>query len=259
MTKQEFIHKIPTLRQVSTVFSQATRMPMVFCHEKTMDDYIFVYLDDQKALEKAKALTAGKNPAFVVSCKEKEILPFFAELRLIGINAICFVVKEELFYVELKDIVRFPKFEEMPAERRPLENPNLHLSMLYFMQEVRRPVAMEEKKNLRVLEEETSANLAKSKFILAIKAPAEGDEQDKAAILSLKNDKDEQFIPIFTDVAELRRFLRGADCKIVVAEFEKIANMVLMGGTSGIAINPSTSNVTLSREGIASVQKRFLQ
>ena len=47
-------------------------MPMVFCHEETMDDYIYIFLEAEEATEKAKALNEEKIPAFVVNCKEKE-------------------------------------------------------------------------------------------------------------------------------------------------------------------------------------------
>ena len=85
MTKQDFIKTIPGLKKLSVIFAQSTRMPMVFCMDVTMDDYVCVYLEEEDALERARALSEDKHPAFVVNCKEKEIFPFFAELRLIGV------------------------------------------------------------------------------------------------------------------------------------------------------------------------------
>lgn len=262
MTKQEFLKTIPTLKKICPVFSQATKMPMVFCHEETMDDYIYAYLDDQEALEKAKALSAEKMPAFVVNCQDKEVLPFLAELRLTGVNAICFVTPKaqggEEFLVQIGDFLKLPDWNSLPAEKRPLENMSLHLSMLYFMQEVRKPVEKEEKKNLAELEEETSANITRARFMLPVKEGEEGENKGKKGVMLLKNDKDEVLIPLFTDAGEMRKFMRGKPCPVAVIDFRAVADMVMKGNGAGIVINPSSSNVALNAMGVLSLVKRFL-
>ena len=263
MTKQEFLKTIPGLKKISPIFSQATRMPMVFCHEETMDDYIYVYLDDQEALEKAKALNAEKMPAFVVNCKEKEVLPFLAELRLTGVNAICFVTSKEQggeeFLVQIGEFLKLPDWNSLPAEKRPLENMSLHLSMLYFLLEVRKPVEMSEKKNLAELEEETSANITRARFMLPVKEGEEGENKGKKGVMLLKNDKDEVLIPLFTDAGEMRKFMKGKPCPVAVVDFRAVTDMVMKGNGAGIVINPSSSNVALNKQGVASLVKRFLQ
>ena len=262
MTKQEFLKTIPALKKICPVFSQATKMPMVFCHEETMDDYIYVYLDDQEALEKAKALSAEKMPAVVVNCKEKEVLPFLAELRLTGVNAVCFVTPKaqggEEFLVQIGEFLKLPDWNSLPAEKRPLENMSLHLSMLYFMQEIRRPIEKEAKKNLTELEEETSANITRARFMLPVQEGGEGENKDKKGVMLLKNDKDEVLIPLFTDAGEMRKFMKGKPCPVAVVDFRAVADMVMKGNGAGIVINPSSSNVALNAMGVLSLVKRFL-
>lgn len=262
MTKQDFLKTIPGFKIISPIFSQVTRMPMVFCHEETMDDYIYIYLEAEEATEKAKALNEEKIPAFVVNCKEKEILPFLAELRVTGVNAVCFVLPKALggeeFLVQLTEFLKMPDFSALPEEKRPVENPTLHLSMLYFMQEVRKPVEKEDKKNLLELEEETSANIARSKFIIPVKAAEEGDKQGQHAIMLLKNEKGDVFIPLMTDGIEARRFLKGQNIPLITGTFAMVADMMKKGNATGIVINPSTSNVILTKPGVASIEKRFL-
>lgn len=264
MTKQEFIKTIPGLKKLSVIFSQGTRMPMVFCMDETMDDYVCIYLEEEEALEKARALSENKQPAFVVNCKEKEILPFLAELRLIGVNAICFVRAKadgaEDFLVQLTDFLVFPDINAIPVEKRSIENPILQLSMLYFMQEIRRPVEREEKKNLKELEEETSANLVKSKFMLPVRQiKEEGAEQSRNAVMLLKGHQDDVFIPLFTDAAEFRKFAKGNKIPVWVCDFKVVIEMMKNEKTTGIIINPATSNVILNKPGVASLEKRFLQ
>lgn len=263
MTKQDFLKTIPGIKSLSVIFAQTTRMPMVFCHEETMDDYIYIYLKEEEAVEKAKALCAEKQPAVAVNCKEKEVLPFLAQLRLMGVNAVNFVLPEDqggdAFMVQLTEFLQYPDYESMPAEKRPVENASLQLSMLYFMQEVRRPVAMEEKKNLAALEEETSANIVKTGFLVPIKEAEAGEGIDKRAVMMLKNDKEEVFFPLFTDAVQLSKFMRGQKCQVLCLRFEVVAGMLKKGNAAGIAINPATSNVTLTKAGVASLEKRFLQ
>ena len=262
MTKQDFLKTIPGFKKICPIFSQATRMPMVFCHEETMDDYIYIYLEEQDAAEKAKALTEEKMPAFVVNCKEKEVLPFLAELRFTGVNAICFVTPKENgaeeFMVQLTEFLKFPDPNSLPADKRPVDNPSLHLSILYFMQEVRRPVAKEVKENLAELEEETSAGIARAKFAIPVNDVADTAE-GKKGIMLLKNEKGDVFMPLFTDPAELRKFLKGQNCQVFMCGFAAVADMMKKGSATGIVINPASSNVVLSKQGVESVEKRFLE
>lgn len=264
MTKQDFIMTIPGLKGFSVIYAQTTRMPMVFCMDDTMDDYICIYLDETEALEKARILNEENHPAFVVNYKEKEVFPFFAELRLTGVNAIRFIRAKadggEEFLVQLTDFLVFPDMQSIPEEKRLIENPTLQLSMLYFMQEIRRSGNPSEKHNLAELEEEASANLAKSKFLIPgqdVKDEKTG--QTKRAVMLLKNNKDDVFIPLFTDGAELRKFAKENKIAVSACEFKTVADMLKNGNATGIAINPASMNVILNKKGVASLEKRFLQ
>ena len=264
MTKQDFIHVIPMLKKINVVFSHITKMPMVFCSDETADDYVYVYMEEASALEKAKELNENKQPALGVSVNDKDILPFFAELRFAGVNAVCFVTPKEdgaeEFMVQLTEFINYPNLSELPEAARPVENPALHLSMLYFMQEVRRPMEMSEKKNLNELEEETSANMVRSRFLVPIQEmDGENEEEKKRAVMLLKNERGDIFFPLFTDGAELRKFMRDQRTPVMVGDFKSIAELLQKGNATGIAINPASSNVVLNKLGVASLIQRFLQ
>ena len=264
MTKQEFIKTISTFKKLCVVFSQATRMPMVFCADDTADDYVYIYLKEEDAMEKARALSGDKQPAFVVNCKENEVLPFLAELRLTGVNAICFVTAKEdgaeKFMIQLGEFLKYPDMSAIPQEKRPVENPTLQLSMLYFMQEVRRPTDKAEKVNLKELEEETSANITRSRFLIPVQdVNVEGEENAKRAIMLLKNDNGDVFFPLFTDGAELRKFMKGQKSPIIVGDFKAVADLLQKGNATGIVVNPASCNVILNKMGVASLIQRFLQ
>lgn len=261
MTKQEFIKTIPEIKKMTVVFSQATKMPMVFCHEETMDDYIYVYLEEQDALEQVRKLNAEKKPAAAVSCKDKEVLMFLAELRVTGVNAVCFVQPKadggEEQVLQLTEFLKFPDMERIPPEKRPVENSSLFISMLYFLQELRRPVEREEKQNIQELEEETSANLARARFLLPFQEMKEGEEPVKRGIMFLKNDKGEVLFPLFTDGVELRKFMKGKSCGVTVVNMKMVADLFQKGDATGIVVNPAGAQLSLNKKGIEMLGKRF--
>ncbi len=292
MTKQDFIKLIPTLPQISVVFATTTRMPMVFCHEETMDDYILAYIKEEGAKARIEGLKHEGHPAFIVNCKGKEMLQFFAELRLAGVNAICFTGagegETEEFMVQLKEFLRIPEMSSLLPEKQPVENPSLHLSMLYFMQELRRPGSRETKPQLMELEEEASANVARARFLVPCREVSEQENREaegkneersgfqagpletsgeqggqkssseiKRAIVMLRNGKGESYLPLFTDGGELRKFMKNKPCPVMICSFSMVADMVTQGNLAGVLINPVTSNVMLSKPGVESLTERF--
>lgn len=261
MTKQEFLKTIPEIKKMTIVFSQITKMPMVFCHEETMDDYIYAYLDEQDALEQVKRLNAEKKPAAAVSCKDKEVLRFLAELRVTGVNAVCFVQAGadggEAHFLQLTDFLKFPDMESIPPEKRPVENPTLFISMLYFLQELRRPVEREEKQNIQELEEETSANLSRARLLLPFQEMKEGEGAVKRGVMFLKNEKGEVLFPLFTDGVELRKFMKDKPCGVTVVNMEMVADLFQKGDATGIVVNPAGAQLSLNKKGIEMLGQRF--
>ena len=86
----------------------------------------------------------------------------------IGVNSVVWNRGDEQIEIDLDKIVREPDISKLPEEKRPLINPTLQLSGIYFMQELRRPVEKEERHNMREKEEELLANLKRSEFLVAM-------------------------------------------------------------------------------------------
>lgn len=263
MTGKEFLKSIPALDKISVIFAQTTRMPMVFCHEETADDYVYIYVEEEAAKAQVQMYQEQKRPAFIVNCKQKELLPFLGELRLLGVNAICVAESgasgREGTLIQLTEILKYPDYSSLSAEKRPVENPTLQLSMLYFMQELRRPADANDKRNLAELEEETGINIVRGKYLLPVREPLEGEDANKRGVLLIKNEKEETFIPLFTDGVQLRRFVKEQKCPVMVCSFFMIADMLQRGNASGIIINPATSGVALGKPGVAALTKRFCE
>ena len=110
------------------------------------------------------------------------------------------------------------------------------------------------------LEEEASANLARSKFLIPSQdVKDEKSGQTKRAVMLLKNNKDDVFIPLFTDGAELRKFAKENKIGVLACEFKTVADMLKSGDATGISINPASMNAILNKKGVASLEKRFLE
>lgn len=259
MTKLDLINKIPGFSKITVIFAQTTRMPMVFCDTETMDDYVYVYLEGQAAVEMADKLKAENRPAQAVELKDKEILNFMAELHLLGVNAVRFVTAQEdgaqAYLIQLTEFLRTPDLTKLPEEKRPVENPILQLSMLYFLQEARRPIAREEKQGLKELEEESSINLVRGRFLMPVQSNP--DEPDKKVVMLLKGNQEDTFVPLFTDGAEIRRFLKGNKSQVLICNFEMVADMMRDGKAAGAVVNPAGCNLLLNQVSIVALKDRF--
>lgn len=111
---------------------------------------------------------------------EKKNFPrLYALLYSIGVNSLIWNKDGSQVEVDLEKVAREPDLSQMPPEKRPLLNPTLQLSGIYFMQELRRPVEKEKRKNLHEQEEELIADLKKADFLVALNP--EGDDPKKSA------------------------------------------------------------------------------
>ena len=179
--RKELIRKIQTLGEVYTILSRATRLPYVICDPESFNDQVWIF-ESKEDLEKAvKPLTDKKNPVAAIKVENKSYLSFYTTLYTLGVNAVVFYEKDqEGTELDLEEIVKKPDFSSLPKEKQPLFNPQLQLSGIYFMQELRRGGANEEKQNLPELEEEVAAKAppAKSQKLMgdAIKS---GDDPPK--------------------------------------------------------------------------------
>ena len=129
--------------------------------------------------------------------------------------------------------------------KRPLLNPTLELSGIYFMQELRRPVEKNQHGNLRELEEELIVNLKKSEYLVAMNVDPE--DPKKINIPYLKNKKEEILQPVFTDVMELEKFTKGQKLRIAKVPFAKLPEL-LIDKAMAYAVNPLGFNLVLNRE-----------
>ncbi len=235
---QEIMRKIRNCGELYAVVSLCTQMPFVSCNPKSYDDEIFVYFDKDGANKGARWLLEEKNPIQLARIDKKSRLAFFTSLLPMGVNAVSVdkgLPDETKF--QLDQLIHRQTAEEMPKGQIRIENPELHLTALYFAQELRKEAKTEDRitADLEELNEELAAHFCRGKYIIAI-------EEGKGIPLLQKNG--DSFQPVFTDIREFQKFNQEKKYGAAVLEYEKIKE-VLTPETKGVAVNPFGVNILL--------------
>ena len=133
---------LPLLRHAEMIYvlmSACTKMPYVICDEETYDDEVLVFLNEQAAKQEAVRLLQKGEPVQVVSVKNESFLAFYISLLPIGVN--CLRVNKGTKIetaVQLDELIRRPGGDQLPEGQIRVENPELHLTALYFAQQFRK-------------------------------------------------------------------------------------------------------------------------
>ena len=138
--------------------------------------------------------------------------------------------------VALNELVRRPDASQLPEGKIRVENPELMLTSLYFMQELRRSPKPQVTPELKEMEEEMLAHFRKGTYIMAI--------QDKNMVPFLKLKNGDAYQPIFTDIGEFQKFNREKKFHTAVVPYDKLA-LIVKDPAKGICINPNGVNIIL--------------
>lgn len=235
--KQETLQALRKPGELYAVMSGVTRMPFVVCDEETFDDEVLLYYRVEDAQEKAKQLAEQNYRTAVAKIEEQHLLAFYTNLFTMGVNCLAVNAGTDMaIQIQLTDLVTRKKPEEIPEGKKIIENPALHLTALYFMQELRRMTSPEPTEEVKELQEELLAHYNKGTFIVAVQ------EDGKIPILKQKDGSIYQ--PVFTDLIECQKFCSGKNMKVMAIPAAKIAE-ILVPEAKGVALNPFGVNVQL--------------
>ena len=194
-------------------------------------DNVTIHADEGSVAAKfAQKLAEQQIPVGIAKVDRKSLLLFYTSLYTMGVNAIQVHVGEEQKMIQLTEFVRRKDPEESKNGKVWVENPELHLTMLYYMQEI--------PPELNDLQEEIGAHFTKGRYIVPL--PEEGN-----GIPLVKLKSGDIFQPIFTDVIEFQRFNREKKFRPVVVDALKLAQ-VLPEEAKGIVLNPLGVNMPLT-------------
>ena len=227
------------LRSAKTIYvllSPCTKMPYVLCDARTYDDEVLLFFEEEDAKEAVKTLARDRQPAQAVKIEKRGLPAFYIGLLPMGVNCILVNWKKNTeVSIQLHEIVRRQEVEGKTL----VENPELHLTALYFMQETRRTQTPKLTEEMRELHEEMLVHYQEGRYILPTR--------EDGGIVVVKQKDGKIFQPVFTDAQEFQKFImmnQGYTLKPMVLTAEKIP-AVLPEGSVGVAINPYGVNLQM--------------
>ena len=235
---QEVMAKIRNHIELYAVMSMCTHMPFVYCDPESYDDEVFVYFDRNEAQQGTKCLLEQKNPIQLAKVDVKDRLAFFTSLYPMGVNAVS--VNQGLpdqITFQVNELIRRQDETQIPKGQIRVENPELHLTSLYFSQELKKGPRHGKglSEELNALNEELIAHFKRGKYIVAV------EEEKKIPVLQ----KDGMsYQPLFTDLREFQKFNKDKKFGAMVVEYENIVKL-FAPKTEGVVLNPFGVDIVL--------------
>ena len=251
--KADAVKQLQNRDVVFVAYSQATKLPYVTCDEESFNDQAWVFSTEEGIKEFGKKKLEDKILLMGMKYEKKDFPRFYGTLYAIGVNTVIWADGEDRTEVDLTDIAKQADLSKLEPAKRPLFNSTLQLSGIYFMQELRRPVKKEERKNMRELEEELIANLLKSDFLIAMDKDPE--DPQKVNIPFLKNKEGDVLQPAFSDIMEFEKFAKGKTLRAARVPFAKLPD-VLIPQAKAMVVNPMGINLILDKEQLNKILKR---
>ena len=138
--------------------------------------------------------------------------------------------------LQLGELVIRPNTEDLPDGKVWVENPQLHLTALYFMQEMRRQEKPELTEELKGLQEEILVNYGRGRFIVAVHKETE---------CRCSNRRTEMHISRFSQISwKFRKFNKEDQFKTMAIEAKNVPKM-LVNEAKGVVINPYGVNLQI--------------
>ena len=141
--------------------------------------------------------------------------------------------------------------DALPENRKPILNPQLLLSAAYFLQELRKPGVEPDRVALKDLEEEMSANLTRSIYLMPVDVAKDENGKENVRLMFVQNKKGERFQPIFSDTGELVKHYRGKEVqnRLIQVPFGQLLRYMLQD-VEGYVLNPEGINLILKKKQI---------
>lgn len=256
MTDQEIILNLYHAERVYAIFCNFTHMPYIECDEESYSDMAFIFLEEEQAKEFALTYKDGKKSLVAVRIEQSFLKHFLASLIAEGFDTVKIHAKETRM-ISIDQLITRTLQEGV---KKPIENPALQLSMMYFLQDVQNAQTEEEKEEVQRKEEEMMANIARAVYLVPFieseeKNPDEGKKN--ISLIHLKNDAGELFIPLFTDMDEFLKIHPKEETRnFIPMSFQRICEIKKMNPIQFI-INPGSVHIQLNQHNIDAVDYRF--
>ena len=234
--KLEVMTALRTSEELYTLIALTTNQPFVQCDPETYDDEVFVYADFEDIKREGMRFIEAKHPVRIQKLTNDQLLIFYTHLYTMGVNCIVFNgFMENEYKLQLADLVKRPA-ETAPNGAKWVENASLHLTALYFMQELRRQKTPGMTPELKEMQAEIIEHFNKGTFVFA------ANEDNHFPIL--KHPNGDIYLPVYTDLIEAGKFKSDQPIKLGVLPAAELVKL-LPPEAKGIVINPQGVNLQL--------------
>ena len=162
------IQKFLSRQKIIVAFCGITNMPLLVCDPDSYNDQVWVFENENLLKKFAAAYIQRKVPIRGAIIPKNAFKNFYTTLFSIGANELVYTAEGSVSKFPLEEVVKRPDYSSLPEAARPVENPELQLTGLYFLQEFGRQVPNEEKENLQQLDEEFSVNMVRARYIVGV-------------------------------------------------------------------------------------------
>lgn len=226
------------------MMSDGTRLPFVECDSETYDDEVLLFDSREGADDAVNGLTEEGYLVRAMEMPVKQRLAFFSSLFSIGVNAVKLNKgTEKECLLELTQLLTRPALPRFSAEiaeklkkdntiKFQVENPEFHLTAIYYIQKVRNKQAEQWKEETKELYEEMMIHYREGYYIAA--------RLEDGGMPLLRKKDGVALQPLFTDLQEFTKFQR-ANAGMKLQNFiisERNFLKFLVKEASGIVINP---------------------
>lgn len=237
--KKAFLMELQRTPEMYVLISTCTKMPYVYCEPESFDDQVFIFHKQEDAVKAMEELKEKEIPVRVIKLINNQFLSFYSNLYLIGVNGLSVDYgTENVQNIQLSELVRRPDDSQLPEGKVKVENPELQLTTLYYMQELRRKPGLGSEQRFRDMEEELMAHFRKGTYIVPVK------DNKNIPLMKMKNG--DAFQPIFTDMPEFLKFCRDGQFKPAVVPYDKL-RPVLLEQSKGMLVNPFGFHLVLKK------------
>lgn len=208
--KNKDIELLQKAQELTAIVCDSTRLPYIECDIETCDDQVLVFENKEMAEAEAKKITEEGYMVRTAHIPPKQRLGFFANLFTLGVNAVLINKGQDTqVRLDLDKVINrpaMPRFSHeirkaLNAGERPkfrVENPEFHLTAIYFTQISRGKKAQEHAEELKELQEEMMIHYREGYYIVA---------RTKEGTTPLIRTKDGGALqPLFSDMQEFLKF-----------------------------------------------------
>lgn len=228
--KRFMIRQLQNAEKIFVLFSNYTRMPFVVCTEEEFNDQISIFRKEEEAKAAVQAYAEKNQPVRPVTVQKSQALEFYASLFLLGVNSLLVDPGKNQVELMLDELIKRPDHGKLPEGQVLVENPQLQLTAMYFMQALRSQPDQKPTQELKEMEEEMLTNVRRGVYILP-------HAKGKMEVPLLKLSDGKVYQPVFSDVPEFRKFGGANKFDGEVVTYDKLKD-ILPAEAAGIVINP---------------------